>query len=124
VRVSFLRANPKYGSVGNREAKYPLPNVLENMIKKNVLPKAKRDKLREVLEAMKANEEVSAIFKQFEKLPLDRGGGIKKMFEDKAYETRQGIQKFGVHTVSLDTLVIWLGPDVQGDGAKCKNILK
>ena len=29
------------------------------------------------------------------------------MFEDKAYETRAGIQKFGVVTITLDTLTTW-----------------
>ena len=76
-------------------------------------PQAKRDKLREVLEALKADDECTKIFKEFEKLPLERGGGLKKMFEDKAYETRAGIQKFGVQTITLDTMTIWLGPDFQ-----------
>ena len=124
VRVSFQRANPKYGSVGNREAKYPLPGVLEKCLKEQILPKAKRDKLREILEALKASEDISAIYKEYEKLPLDRGGGLKKMFDDKAYETRQGIQNYAVKTISLDTMTIWLGPDFVGDGSKCKNILK
>ena len=124
VRVCFQRANPKYGTVGNREAKFPLPGILEKTLKENILPKAKRDVLREILEQLKVDEKCQQVYKDFEKLPLERGGGLRKMFEEKAYETRQGIQKFGVHTVSLDTLTIWLGPDFQGDGSKCKNVLK
>ena len=79
--------------------------------------------LREILEQLKVDEKCQQVYKDFEKLPLERGGGLRKMFEEKAYETRQGIQKFGVHTVSLDALTIWLGPDSQGDGSKCKNVL-
>ena len=124
VRVCFQRANPKYGSVGNREAKFPMPDVLDKTLKENILPKAKRDVLREILEKLKTDEKCQQVFKDFEKLPLERGGGLRKMFEEKAYETRQGIQKFGVQTVSLDTLTIWMGPDFQGDGTKCKNVLK
>jgi hypothetical protein len=123
VRVCFQRANPKYGTVGNREAKFPLPGILEKTLKENILPKAKRDVLREILEQLKVDEKCQQVYKDFEKLPLERGGGLRKMFEEKAYETRQGIQKFAVHTVSLDTLTIWLGPDSQGDGSKCKNVL-
>ena len=37
VRISFLRANPKYGKVGNREAKFPLPGILEKTLKENIL---------------------------------------------------------------------------------------
>ena len=87
-------------------------------------PHSAGDTLRNVLEALKADEECTKIFKDFAKLPLERGGGLKKMFEDKAYETRQGIQRLEVKTITLDTMTIWLGPDFVGDGAKCKNILK
>ena len=74
-----------------------------------VLPKAKRDVLREILEKLKVDPECQAHFKEFEKIYSPRRGerGLRKMFEDKAYETRAGIQKFGVHTITLDTLTIW-----------------
>jgi hypothetical protein len=42
VRISFLRANPKYGSVGNREAKFPLPEILEKTLKVDILPNGSR----------------------------------------------------------------------------------
>ncbi len=129
VRVAFQRANPKYGSVGNRETKGgTLPGVLETTLKQDILPKAKRDVLREILEKIKVDPEVQAHFKTYEFLPEVRHpeNGLKKMFEAKAYETRRGIQELGLHTISLETLIIWMGPDFQGDGGRgcSKNVLK
>jgi len=48
VRITFNRANPKYGSVGNREVKSGvMPKVLKVTLKNDILPKAKRDTMRE-----------------------------------------------------------------------------
>jgi hypothetical protein len=42
VRITFDRANPKYGSVGNREVKGGvMPKVLEDTLKSDILPKAR-----------------------------------------------------------------------------------
>ena len=128
VRVSFMRANPKYGNVGNREAAFPLPGILDTTLKERILPNAKRDVMREVLEQIKADPACQKHFADFERLPEVRHteNGLKPMFEAKAYETRKGIQELGLHTISLETLIIWMGPDFQGDGGRgcSKNVLK
>ena len=127
ARVSFMRLNPKYGTVGNREIKGgEFPGCIESMIRENVLPKAKRDVLREILEKIKVDEEVQALFKEYERVATPRRGerGLRKMFEDKAHETRSGIQKFGVVTISLETFTEWMGPDFQGDGVKSRGVFK
>ena len=129
VRIAFYRANPKYGSVGNREVKGGvMPKVLEDTLKNDILPKAKRDMMREILEQVKTDPEVQAHFKTYEFLPETRHkeNGLKRMFEAKAYETRKGIQELGIKTISLETLIIWMGPDFQGDGGRgcSKNVLK
>ena len=71
---------------------------------------------------------MQAHFKTDEFLPETRHkeNGLKRMFEAKAYETRKGIQELGIKTISLETLIIWMGPDFQGDGGRgcSKNVLK
>jgi hypothetical protein len=131
MRVSFQRLNPKYGSVGNRDCSHgKYPECLEKMLAEKVMPKAKRDKLREVLEKLKVDPEVQKHFKKYEYIKevivnrnmFGTGGtsdpdrGLKKMFEAKAFETRSGIQKFGVVTLTLQTLTDWFGPDFDGTG--------
>ena len=111
VRITFNRANPKYGSVGNREVKsVSMPKVLEVTLKNDILPKAKRDMMRE---QVKPDTDVQAHFKMDEFLPETRHkvNGLTRMFEAKAYEMRKSIQELGIETISLVTLIIWMGPD-------------
>ena len=49
--LAFFRANPKFGTVGNNDGAAvanPLPGCLDNLLKKNLLKKAKRDSLEKV----------------------------------------------------------------------------
>ena len=46
VRLSFSRANPRFGEAGHeRDAPNPLPECLEQMLQKNLMPTATRERL-------------------------------------------------------------------------------
>ena len=68
VRVSFARANPRFGGVGHEhDVRAPLPDCLRFFLHDRLLKHAKRDSLRDVLKTWKGDAAAQRAFKSREK---------------------------------------------------------
>jgi len=98
VRLSLQRQNPKLGSVGfEHTVEQPLPGCLEYVLNEHIIKLAKKDSLKEVLDALKVDKVALAHFETHKKR-------LKKAFEELALKTRDGSRMFA--QVMLTPLVI------------------
>jgi len=65
VRLSFLRANPKFGQYDNKAKLVPLPGCLDRMLKDVVLPNAKQDMSSMFREELAKDLDVQAVFAEY-----------------------------------------------------------
>ena len=66
VRLSFSRANPRFGEAGHeRDAPNPLPECLEQMLQKNLMPTATRERLWTWREAVVHESTVQVVLWSF-----------------------------------------------------------
>ena len=88
VRLSLQRQNPKLGTVGNEHTvEQPLPGCLDFVLNEHIIKLAKKDGLKDVLDALKEDQEALAYFEADKKR-------LKKSFEKICLETRDGSRMF------------------------------
>ena len=77
VLLSFQRANPRYGQPnGPRTPEAPLPGCLEHLIRKQLLRRAKKDAMADLVKRLRVSREVRAVFQA-----KDVGALLKTEFE-------------------------------------------
>ena len=90
VRLSFYRANSKYGMLDHeRDVRQPLPECLHSLLRNHILKLAKRDTLRDVLELVQQVSR-SGIH------PTQAGAGPHTLAMDPTHS------RDGSHTLAMD----------------------